>query len=104
MNTRSSHIIMEGHKEYKLGELKGSEIVYDFNEILTCLNAKGKLLFGSLSQEVIYKHKMPEIILKEQSQRFVYVLPKFVLSDNEKMLIELKELKGSRKVIMETTP
>lgn len=47
MKTINPHIIKEGAKEYKLGELKGSEIVYDFNEILTYLNAKGKLLFGT---------------------------------------------------------
>lgn len=67
-------------------------------------NKKRKASIQSLSQEVIYKHKMPKIIQKEQSKRFVYVLPKFVLSDNEKILIELKELKGSRKVVLETKP
>ena len=41
---------------------------------------------------------MPKSIVKGKSQRLVYVLPKFVLGDNEKLMIELKELKGSRKV------
>jgi energy-coupling factor transporter ATP-binding protein EcfA2 len=44
---------MEGPNEYKLGELKGNEIVYDFNEILRYLNAKGKLLFGTDFKTVI---------------------------------------------------
>jgi len=42
---------------------------------------------------------MPDTIGKGQSQRFVYVLPKFVLGDNEKLEIELKELNGNRKLI-----
>ncbi|WP_166962521.1 P-loop NTPase family protein [Yeosuana marina] len=53
MKTINPHIILEGTKEYKLGELEGSEIVYDFNEILTYLNAKGKLLFGKSFKLVI---------------------------------------------------
>jgi hypothetical protein len=45
---------------------------------------------------------MPNSIIDGESQRFVYVLPKFVLGDNEKLMLELKELKGSRKVVLET--
>ncbi|MDO5977155.1 DUF4138 domain-containing protein [Flavivirga jejuensis] len=65
-------------------------------------NKKRKASFQSLPQEVIYKHKMPSTIINGKSQRFVYVLPKFVLGDNEKLMIELKELKGGRRVILET--
>ena len=53
MNTTNPHIIIEGPNEYRLGELKGNEIVYDFNEILRYLNAKGKLLFGTDFKTVI---------------------------------------------------
>ncbi|MEO2053073.1 MAG: DUF4138 domain-containing protein [Allomuricauda sp.] len=67
-------------------------------------NNKRKASYQRLQQEVIYKHKMPYSILYGQSQRFVYVLPKFVLGDNEKLMLELKELKGSRKVVLETKP
>ncbi|TGV03336.1 DUF4138 domain-containing protein [Flavivirga rizhaonensis] len=65
-------------------------------------NKKRKASYQRLLQEVIYKHKMPDVIINGQSQRFIYVLPKFVLGDNEKLMLELKELKGSRKVILET--
>ncbi|MCF6348617.1 MAG: conjugative transposon protein TraN [Flavobacteriaceae bacterium] len=65
-------------------------------------NKKRKASFQSLQQEVIYKHKMPSLIKNQYVQRFVYVLPKFVLGDNEKLLIELQELKGSRSVILKT--
>ncbi|MDY7395367.1 DUF4138 domain-containing protein [Aureibaculum sp. 2210JD6-5] len=65
-------------------------------------NNKRKASYQSLRQEVIYKHKMPYSITDGKSQRFVYVIPKFVLGDNEKLMLELKELKGSRKVVLET--
>jgi hypothetical protein len=64
-------------------------------------NNKRKASYQRLQQEVIYKHKMPYSVIDNQSKRFVYVLQKFVLGDNEKLMLELKELKGSRKVILE---
>lgn len=45
---------------------------------------------------------MPNAIADGKSQRFVYVLPKLVLGDNEKLMLELKERNGSRKVVLET--
>lgn len=65
-------------------------------------NNKRKASYQSLRQEVIYKHKMPYSIADGKSQCFVYVIPKFVLGDNEKLMLELMELKGSRKVVLET--
>ena len=65
-------------------------------------NKKRKASYQRLQQEVIYKHKMPQSIADGESQFFVYIIPKFVLGDNEKLMLELKELKGSRKVILET--
>lgn len=61
MKTMNPHIIIEGVTAYELGELKGSEIIYDFNKLLIYLNTKGKLLFGKYFQimdedrEVIFK-------------------------------------------------
>ncbi len=65
-------------------------------------NNKRKASYQRLQQEVIYKHKMPQSFADGESQCFVYVLPKFVLGDNEKLMLELKELKGSRKVVLES--
>lgn len=61
MNTRSPHIITEGSVQFQLGELKGNQILYDFDKILIYLNAKGKLLFGkkfkifSADREILFK-------------------------------------------------
>tara|TARA_R110002049_G_scaffold236239_1_gene409461 strand:+ start:13290 stop:14051 length:762 start_codon:yes stop_codon:yes gene_type:complete len=65
-------------------------------------NNKRKASYQRLQQEVIYKCEIPNVILNGQSQRFVFVLPKFVLGDNEKLMLELKELKGGRKMVLET--
>ena len=46
MNTFKPHIIQEGNVQFHLGELKGNTIHYDFQKILTYLEAKGKALFG----------------------------------------------------------
>ncbi|UMB54234.1 conjugative transposon protein TraN [Lutibacter sp. A64] len=64
-------------------------------------NKKRKASYQSLQQKPVYKYNMPDIIRIGQSLRFVYVLPKFVLGDNEKLQIELQELKGNRKVVLE---
>ncbi len=63
-------------------------------------NKKRKASFQSIQQEVIYMYKIPDLIKDRHLQRFVYVLPKFVLGDNEKLMIELKELNGSRNLIL----
>lgn len=61
MTNLKPHIIIEGNKQYCLGELKGNEIIYDFDMILAYLNAKGKLLFGEPfkiieeDREIIFK-------------------------------------------------
>lgn len=61
MKNPAPHIITEGSVQYQLGELKGSQILYDFDKILIYLDAKGKLLFGKKFR--IYKEDR-EIIFK----------------------------------------
>lgn len=46
MKLHKPHIIIEGSLQYKLGELKNNQLLYDFDKMLIYLNAKGKLLFG----------------------------------------------------------
>ncbi|WP_273277538.1 DUF4138 domain-containing protein [Maribacter polysiphoniae] len=127
---RASEYLLKSRPETIATERKGGirlrlqEIVYNANEVYLIIeirnisgidfeidylnvyrtngNKKRKASYQRLEQEVVYKHKMQYSIRVGQSQRFVYVLPKFVLGDNEKLMLELKELKGSRKVVMET--
>ncbi|WP_256442755.1 DUF4138 domain-containing protein [Flagellimonas sp. 389] len=63
-------------------------------------NKKRKASFQRLEQKVIHQYQLPNEIKTKERKRFVYVLPKFVLGDNERLMIELKELKGSRKIVL----
>lgn len=65
-------------------------------------NKKRKASYQRLEQKVLHQYKLPNQVKTGEKKCFVYVLPKFVLGDNEKLMIELKEQKGSRKVILET--
>ncbi|AOW19103.1 ATPase [Polaribacter vadi] len=67
MNTKTPHIIQEGILEYKLGELKGNRIHYDFEKMLIYLDAKGKLLFGKNFK----MHKEDEAILYKLCTYFI---------------------------------
>lgn len=91
---------------YLVMEVKNkSEIDFEIDYLTvyrTNGNNKRKASYQRLRQEVVYKHKMPNAIADGKSQRFVYVLPKLVLGDNEKLMLELKERNGSRKVVLET--
>ncbi|MCL6220910.1 DUF4138 domain-containing protein [Zunongwangia pacifica] len=63
-------------------------------------NKKRKSSFQKLEMKPIYTYKMPSKIYNSQSVRLVYVLPKFVLGSKEKLQLELKEMNGSRKVLL----
>lgn len=61
-------------------------------------NKKRKASYQKLLLQADYKYEMPKTIKVGKSRRFIYVLPKFVLGSNEKLMIELKELNGERKI------
>lgn len=65
-------------------------------------NKKRKASYQKLEMKPIYTYKMPSKVYNSQSFRFVYVLPKFVLDNKEKLQLELQELNGSRKMTLIT--
>ncbi len=65
-------------------------------------NNKRKASYQRLNMEVNYKHELPQVVMNNHVKRFLYVLPKFVLGDNEKLEIVLQELKGSRHILLES--
>lgn len=103
---RLQKMVYDASEVYLVIEVKnksGIDFEIDYlNVYRTNGNNKRKASYQRLKQKVVYKYKMPYSIINGQSQRFVYVLPKFVLGDNEKLVLELKELNGSRKVVLET--
>lgn len=96
-NTSEVYLVLEIKNNSKINLEIDYLKVYSVNG-----NKKRKASFQRLEQEVIYKHKMPNYIKTGEKKRFVYMLPKFVLGDNEKLMIELMELKGNRTLLLET--
>ncbi|TMU50780.1 DUF4138 domain-containing protein [Flagellimonas algicola] len=79
----------------------GIDLEIDYLKVYTVNgNKKRKASYQRLEQEIIYKYHLPLLVTRGHTQRFVYVLPKFVLGDNERLEIELKELNGHRKIAL----
>ncbi|WP_040280285.1 DUF4138 domain-containing protein [Psychroserpens damuponensis] len=117
LNSKSEKLAIKRKKGVKL---KLHKVVYNASEVYLVLevenysginfeidylnvyrangNKKRKSSFQRLQQKVIYKHKMPYSVSDKQNQQFVYVLPKFVLGDDERLMLDLKEVNGSRKI------
>lgn len=63
-------------------------------------NPRKKSSYQKLSLEPIYRYQKPTIVRGGTVERFVYVLPKFTLSGEERILVELQEKRGSRKLVL----
>ncbi len=78
-----------------------STLDYDMNFLNLSVEtrAKGKMKsIQRLYQEPLYKHKLPSKIAEGEMVRFVYVLPKFSLSNDRRAILELNEKDGERNV------
>jgi hypothetical protein len=106
MKLQLQKMVYDASEVYLVLEIKnksGIDFELDYlNVYRTNGNKKRKASYQRLEQEVLYQHNMPQSVSDAKSHRFVYVLPKFVLGNNEKLMLELKEKKGSRKVVLET--
>ena len=78
-----------------------STLDYDLNflnlSIETRQKGKKKSL-QSLYQEPIYKQHLPSKIAEGKMVRFVYVMPKFSLSEDRRAILELNEKDGERNI------
>ena len=63
-------------------------------------NKRKKSSYQKLQQEVIYSHKVPDVVKNKDLVNFVFVLPKLTLATSEKLLVELNELKGARSIYL----
>nr|WP_292960828.1 DUF4138 domain-containing protein [Muricauda sp. UBA7809] len=92
-NDNVTHLVMEVSNTSKI------DFEVDYLNVYRVNGNKGrKASYQKLEMVPIYKYKMPSKIMNGSSKRFVYVLPKFVLGDNEELEIELKELNGNRRI------
>jgi len=65
-------------------------------------NPRKKSSYQKLSLEPLYSYKRPCIVKVGHTERFVYVVPKFILADQEKLLMKLWEKHGSRTLTLAT--
>ncbi|PNW27317.1 DUF4138 domain-containing protein [Formosa algae] len=63
-------------------------------------NKKRKASYQKIQLDVVNKYDYPKKVSKNELKRFVYVLPKFSLGDYEKLQLELMELNGSRRIVL----
>lgn len=59
-------------------------------------NSRRKSSYQKLLLETLHKENFPKMVKDSQSFSFVLVLPKFTLGDSERLMLELKEFRGSR--------
>ena len=104
LKLRLQQMIYQGNEVYLTMEFtnnSGIDFEIDYlNVYRTNGNKKRKASYQRLEQEIIYRFKFPSMVKNNHTKRFVLTLPKFVLGDNEKLELELKELKGNRKLLM----
>lgn len=80
-----------------------SSLDYDLNFLNLSIETRQKGKRKSLQrlyQEPIYKHNLPSKIAENETVRFVYVLPKFSLSNDRRAILELNEKNGERNIEM----
>lgn len=57
-------------------------------------NKKRKASYQELALKAVFTYNLPGTVKHGETTRFVYVLPKFTLDKNEKVLVKLKEKQG----------
>lgn len=78
-----------------------STMDYDLNFLNLSIETRQKGKKKSLQrlyQEPIYKHYLPSKIAEGKMVRFVYVMPKFSLSNDRRAILELNEKDGERNI------
>jgi hypothetical protein len=78
-----------------------STLDYDLNFLNLSIETRQKGKKKSLQrlyQEPIYKHRLPSKIAEGKMVRFVYVMPKFSLSNDRRAILELNEKDGERNI------
>ena len=96
------NIVFDKDELYFVIEIENnSTLDYDLNflnlSIETRQKGKRKSL-QSLYQEPIYKQHLPSKIAEGKMVRFVYVMPKFSLSNDRRAILELNEKDGERNI------
>ncbi|WP_299529743.1 DUF4138 domain-containing protein [Ulvibacterium sp.] len=87
--------------QFEIKNESGIDFDIDYLKLALVIgNDKRKASYQSVPLISRYVHSLPRKTSHGETSRFVYVIPKFTLGDNEKLELRLKELKGNRKLIL----
>ena len=96
------NIVFDTEELYFVIQIKNnSTLDYDLNFLKLSIETRQKGKKKSLQRlyhEPIFKHNMPSKITENETVRFVYVLPKFSLSNDRRAIFELHEKDGERNI------
>ena len=96
------NIVFDKEELYFVIQIKNnSTLDYDLNFLNLSIETRQKGKRKSLQrlyQEPMYKHNLPSKIKENEMARFVYVMPKFSLSNDRRAILELNEKNGERNI------
>ena len=96
----TKNIVFDKEHLYFIFEIEnksGLDYDVDFLEVAVQSRAKGKRKSSQrIVKQPLYKHQFPNKIKIGERVRFVYVLSKFSLSNNNRIVVQLHEAKGER--------
>ena len=85
------NIVFDKEELYFVIQIKNnSTLDYDLNFLNLSIETRQK--------EPMYKHNLPSKIKENEMARFVYVMPKFSLSNDRRAILELNEKNGERNI------
>ncbi|WP_422082187.1 DUF4138 domain-containing protein [Ulvibacterium sp.] len=87
--------------QFEIKNESGIDFNIDYLKVALVIgNDKRKASYQSVPLVPQYIFKMPDKIRHGETSRFVYVIPKFTLGDNEKLKLSLKEFRGNRELVL----
>lgn len=99
---RLENIVFDKEELYFVVEIKNnSSMDYDLDFLNLSVETRQKGKRKSLQRiykEPLHKHRLPSKIKEGTIERLVYVLPKFSISDERRVVLELNEKNGERDI------
>jgi hypothetical protein len=101
------NIVFDKEELYFVIQIRNnSTLDYDLNFLNLSIETRQKGKKKSLQrlyQEPIFKHHLPSKIVVGETARFIYVMSKFSLSNDRRVILELNERAGERNIEMKVS-
>ena len=104
---RLENIVFDKEELYFVIQIRNnSTLDYDLNFLNLSIETRKKGKRKSLQRlylKPIFKHNLPSKIVMNETVRFIYVMPKFSLSNDRRIILELNEKDGERNIEMKVS-